>query len=236
MLSILGASWQHYALDGVIVVLLLIIGLRDGKKGFIECLFSLISVLLAAVLAFAFMNLVLTWTGGLFGLQEILQDACVKAFSGIKGFDLDVSNEGLAASLADKNIPNFLIDAVIEEYGDASIAPGTTIALLVGSSLGGIIAGLLAWVLIFLVAKLVLHIIKRFLTAIINKIPLIDKLNHLLGFFVGLIKGLLICSAVLAVISLIPSMGLGGFFDQTIFVGWLYNHNPINEILSWILV
>ena len=53
MLSILGASWQHYALDGVIVVLLLIIGLRDGKKGFIECLFSLISVLLAAALAFA---------------------------------------------------------------------------------------------------------------------------------------------------------------------------------------
>jgi uncharacterized membrane protein required for colicin V production len=236
MFSLLGAAWQYYALDGVVILLLLIVGLRDGKKGFIECLFSLASVLVATALAFAFMNLVLESTGGLFGLQEILEEACVKAFSGIKGFDMDVSNEGIAASLADKNIPNFLIDAVIEEYGNADIAPGTTIALLVGTSLGEIIAGLLAWVAIFLVVKLVLHIIKRFLVAIIRKISLIKKLDCLLGFFVGLIKGVLLISAVLAVISLIPSIGLGEFFNETIFVGWLYNHNPINEILSWILI
>ena len=236
MFSYLGASWQHYALDGVVIILLLIVGLRDGKKGFVECLFSLISVLVATALAFIFMNVLLESTGGLFGLQEILEEGCVRAFSGIKGFDIDVSNEGIAASLADKNIPNFLIDAVIEEYGNADIAPGTTIALLVGTSLGQIISGLLAWLAIFLIAKLVLHIIKRFLVAIIHKISLIDKLDHILGFLVGLIKGVLVVSAILAIISLIPSIGIGGFFNETIFVGWLYNHNPINEILSWILV
>ena len=71
MFSLLGAAWQYYALDGVVILLLLIVGLRDGKKGFIECLFSLASVLVATALAFAFMNLVLESTGGLFGLKEI---------------------------------------------------------------------------------------------------------------------------------------------------------------------
>ena len=236
MLSVLAAKWQHYALDGVVIVLILIVALRNGKKGFIECLFSLFSVLVATAVAFLFMNTVLEATGGLFGLQAFLEEFCVNAFSSIKGFDIDVSNEGIAAALLDKNIPQFLIDAVIEEYGNADIATGTTIALLVGQSLGGIIAGLVAWLALFLVAKLVLQIVKRFLVVIINKIPLVGKLNHILGFAVGFIKCVLIISAVLAVISLIPSISLGGFFNETILVGWLYNHNPINEILSWILV
>jgi uncharacterized membrane protein required for colicin V production len=230
------AGWQRFALDGVVIVLLLIIGLKDGKKGFVECLFSLVSVFAAAAFAFLFMKLLLVLTGDLFGLKGVLEQACVRAFSNIKGFDFDVSNQGISAALADKNIPAFLIDAVVEEFGHAEIPVGTTIAMLVGTSLGGIITGLIAWIILFIVGKLILFIVKKFLIAIIKKIPLVGKIDRILGFVVGILKGGLIVCAVLAVISIIPSAGLGEYFSKPIFIGWLYNHNPINEILSWILV
>ena len=107
---------------------------------------------------------------------------------------------------------------------------------LVGNSLGGIIAGLISWIIIFFITKLLLILVKKFLTVLIKKLPLVGKLNHLLGFVEGVLKALLIISAVLAVVSIIPSTGIGTFFDKTLVVKWLYNHNPINEILSWILV
>ena len=235
MLLNLCAGWQHYALDGVMVVLLLTLGFLDGKKGLIGCLFSLLSVLVATGFAFLFMNLLLQITGGLFGLQTVLEDACVRVFSGIQGFNFDVSNQGISAALADKNIPAFLIDAVLEEYGNATIPAGTTIASLVGTSLGGIIAGLISWVILFFIGQLILLLVKQFLTAIIERLPLIGKINYALGFAVGVIRGTLIVSAVLAIISIIPSTGIGEYLSQTLLLRGLYNHNPINEILSWIL-
>ena len=236
MLFSLCARWQPFALDGVIIVLLLILGLKDWKKGMIECLFGLLSVLTATAFAFLFMNLLLTATGDLFGLKGVLENACVQVFSNLKGFDFDVSNQGITTALADKNIPTFLIDAVLDEYGNADIPVGTTIGMLVGKSLGGIITGLIAWLVLFALGQAILLIIKQSLITVIHKIPLVDKLDRILGFAVGITKGVLIVSAVLAIISLIPSSGLGEYFGKTAFVGWLYHHNPINEILSWILI
>ena len=182
------------------------------------------------------MNVVLDWTNGLFGLEGVLEKGCANAFAKIKGFDIDVSNQGIETALADKNIPKFLIKMVVEEFGDSTIATGTTIAMLVGQSLGGLIAGLICWVVIFLVVKGLLFIVRKIITGILEQIPIVGKLNHGLGFAVGAVKAILIFSAIVAIFSIIPSQGISNFFNECIVVGWLYNSNPINVILSWILV
>ena len=236
MLQNLCAGWQHYTLDALVVIACLIFAIKDCKKGFVDCVFSLLSSILAITLAFVMMNLVLEWTGGLFGLQGVLEKGCGEAFMKIKGFDIDVSNQGIETALSDKNIPKFLINMVIEEFGNAELAAGTTIAMIVGESLGGLITGFICSALIFIVVKLLFFVLRRIITSILEQIPIVGRLNHLLGFLVGALKALLIFSIILAIFSIIPSEKINSFFNECIVVGWLYNRNPINVILSWILV
>ena len=75
MLQALNAvSWIHYALDGVVLLLILIFAAKAAKKGFVKCFFKFISTIIAIVVAFLFMNAVLEWTNGLFGLQDIIKE------------------------------------------------------------------------------------------------------------------------------------------------------------------
>ena len=236
MLQNICGAWQHYTLDALVVLACLLFAIKDCKKGFVNCLFGVISSLLAIGLAMLLMNVVLDWTNGLFGLEGALERGCTNAFAKIKGFDIDVSNQGIETALTDKNIPKFLIKMVVEEFGDATIAAGTTIAMLVGQSLGGLITGLICWTVLFLIVKGLLFIVRRVITGVLEQIPIVGKLNHGLGFVVGAVKAVLIFSAIIAIFSIIPSEGMSNFFNECIFVRWMYNRNPLNVILSWILV
>ena len=63
-----------------------------------------------------------------------------------------------------------------------------------------LIAHALAFLLIFFVSHFVLKLLLKALSGLINKIPLIGGLNHLLGMFMGLIVGLLLCGLLLSVL------------------------------------
>lgn len=221
--------------DILAALVLFIFAVVAAKKGFIECFFGLISTVLAIVLAFVFMKSVLEWTNGLFGLQGVIESGCESAFSKINGFDIDVSSEGLRALLEEKNLPTFLIDSVVESVGNSEVAAGTTVATLLAQKVSGFAASLLSWLAIFLLVKLVLRFLRKALTSIIENIPIVGSLNRLLGFFVGALQGLLIVSGVIAFLALIPAEGMNTFFNDCVFIGWLYNHNPIHTIFGLII-
>lgn len=63
-----------------------------------------------------------------------------------------------------------------------------------------LIAHALAFLLIFFVSHFVLKRLLKALSGLINKIPLIGGLNHLLGMFMGLIVGLVLCGLLLSVL------------------------------------
>ncbi|MBO5240578.1 MAG: CvpA family protein [Clostridia bacterium] len=235
MLFGLNASWVHYALDGIVLVLIVAFAASSAKKGFVECFFGFISTILAIVTAFLFMKGVLSWTGGLFGLQDVIENAVVGGLGKITGFDIDVSAAGIEAALADKNLPSFLVNAVIESVGNQELPLGTTLAMVVGGSIAEFTATLIAWFLVFLLVKLLLKLVQRVLTSIVENLPIVGSLNHLLGFVVGGLQGLLIACGVIAVVALIPAEGLNAFFNECLIVRWLYNSNPIHVIFSWII-
>lgn len=229
------AAWTSFAVDGIIAFVLLAFALISAKKGFVECFFGFISTIAAIILAFSFMKPMIGWTGGLFGLQDKIGNGCISMFTKIEGFNIDISAAGLQTSLADKNLPQFLIDAIVKNFGNATLPAGTTLALLVGSTLGGYATNFLSWVLVFILAKLLLRLLKNIFSSIVESLPIIRSLNALLGLLVGLLQGLLIVCGVVAIFSLLPSENITTFFNQTVFVRWIYNHNPINIIIGWIL-
>ena len=235
MLSGLNTTWANYAADAVVIILICIFAVSSAKKGFVECFFGFISTVLAVIAAFTFMKGVLSWTDGLFGLQGLIENAVVEGLSKVTGFDIDVSSAGIEAALEDKNLPSFLINAVVESVGNQELPLGTTLAMLVGGTIADFTATLVAWLAIFLIVKLLLKLVRHVLNSIVEALPIVGSLNHLLGFAVGGIKGLLIVCGVIAVLALIPTAGVNAFFNECTIVRWLYNNNPLHVIFSWII-
>ena len=87
MLLGLNASWTNYAVDAIAIVCIFLFAISNAKKGFVECFFGFISTILAVIVAFLFMKGVLSWTGGLFGLQGVIENAAVNALNKVVGFD-----------------------------------------------------------------------------------------------------------------------------------------------------
>lgn len=235
MLYGLNASWIHYAADALVIVLIVMFAVSSAKKGFVECFFGFVSTILAVVLAFTFMKGVLSWTEGLFGLQGVIENAVTGGLGKVTGFDIDVSAAGIEAALEGKNLPSFLIDAIVSSVGNQEVPVGTTLAMIVAGTIAEFTATLIAWFAVFFIAKLLLKLVRRILNSIVESLPIVGSLNHLLGFVVGGIKGLLIVCGVIAVIALIPAEGLNVFLNECTIVRWLYNSNPLHVIFSWII-
>lgn len=227
-------AWQHYVADGVVLLGLLTFGLLAAKKGFVHCFFGFISTILSLAVAFLFMNAVINWTGGLFGLQTWFNETCVNALDNVVGFDVDISAGGIASALEGK-LPSFLITLIIDSVADKTLPYGTTVAMVAGEALGGIITGFVAWLLLFILMKLLLKLIEKLVSSIVENLPIVGAINSLLGFAVGALEGMLVVSGVVAVLSFLPIEGLTTFFNECILVKWLYHDNPINVILSWII-
>lgn len=227
-------AWQQYVADGVVVAVLLIFGIISAKKGFVKCFFAFISTILALIVAFVFMNAVIGWTNGLFGLQTWFNDTFIDMLGSIVGFDADISAGGIAAALEGK-LPNFLITLVVDSVADQTIPAGTTVAMVAGEALGGVATGLVAWLALFLLTKLVLKIVEKIFSSLVENLPIVGAVNVLLGLCVGVLEGLLIVSGVIAIFSLLPIEGMTTFFNECVLLKWLYNQNPINTILSWVL-
>ena len=236
MLTLLNAGAVNFVIDILAVIVIIGVAIVSAKRGFADCLFGFISTIVAILLAFLLLKPIMNWTNGLFGLQGALENGCTAVLSKIKGFSMDISNQGISEALAGKALPQFLIDAIVSSVGNESIPVGTTIAMLAGDALGGFIAGLIAWLVLFFIAKLILMLVKTLVCSVIENLPIVSSLNTLLGFVLGVLQGLLIISAIVAVLSILPIPSASTFFSNCMFVGWLYNHNPINVIVGWIVV
>lgn len=233
-LNTLLAAWTAYAVDIAIVIVMLVFALIAAKRGFVDCLLGFVSTLVAILIAFLLMKSLVRWTNGLFGLQGVIDNACVSALSKIKGFDIDISSAGIAETLSGK-LPAFVIDIVVENIGNAEVPKGTTVAMTVADTLSGFAVTLIAWLLLFFIVKLLLRLLDRFLSSLVEKLPIVGAVNTLLGLAVGALQGLLIVSGVLAVLALFPSENIASFFNQTLLAGALYNHNPIHTVFGWFL-
>ncbi len=235
MLYALNAGVVNYVIDGAVLALVLVLAAKGARKGFVDCFFGFISTIVAIIAAFLLMKGVLSWTDGIFGLQGVIENAVVGSLGKVVGFDIDVSAAGIEAALADKNLPSFLVDSVVKSVGNTQLPQGTTLAMVVGGSIAEFAATLIAWLLTFIAVKLLLKLVRGVLTAVVEKLPLVGTLNHLLGFAVGGLQGLLIASGVIAVFALVPAEGLTVFFNECIVTGWLYNNNPIYVVFGWFI-
>lgn len=233
MACLLASFNTAYVADIVCALILIISAFIGAKKGFVKCFFGFVSTLVALLLAFLLASTVTGWLSSVFGADGSLTGKLEDVFLKWKGFDADISAQGIEAALESVNLPGFIKDAIADKIGEISnVAPGTTLAAVAAPVASRFIGLLICGIVIFIVAKILLFLLEKILTKIVNSWSVASALNGVLGFAVGFLKAAIFVCAILAVLSLIPSEGLVTFFDQTLFLKYLYNDNPLTKLLS----
>ena len=229
------ASPAAYIVDVVILVALVVFVMICAKRGFVKMIFQFASGLVALIAAIALAKVVVSVTGGLFGLLDSLTNSFTATFSKLNGFNVDISGRNIEELLASKDVSAIIATLIAKKYVGVELAAGTTLGFLAGSTMAELLCTLLAGVVLFFVLKIVFKLLSKIFTAIISKIKLLGKVNRLLGALVGIIEGIFFISLAISILTLIPSEGIMNFFNGSIILRLLYNHNPIVWMLGWFL-
>ena len=232
--SLCAAGLSGYLVDAIVVVIMLFFIFSCAKRGFINCFFGFISTIAALFLAISLAQITVTVTGGLFGVQNALETSFVTSFSSLAGFDIDVSGQDLSLLLQEKDLPAILITLALKNNG-GNIPAGSTLGMIVGESVAWLATVLIAGIILYILVRLFLRILRTLFNSISDSIGLIGFVNRLLGSLVGFVEVILLASLVISFITLIPSQNVIDFFQSSLILRALYNHNPIVTIISWFL-
>ncbi len=236
MNGLCAAVWIRYLPDILVGAFFLISIFISARRGFIGCVLGIVSSVLAFVLAVSLAGALVDGTGGLFGLEESLTKSFGKTFLKVDGFGVDVSQTGVKEALEAQKVSSVVSLLVVKVAGkQEQIAAGTTLASLLGQATGSLAARLLAGLVIFIGVKILIGLLKRVLSRVIDKIPVLGGVNRWLGALFGLLYAWIIVSAILAVLALIPGKAITAFFAKTVFVELLYEHNIVILLLGWFL-
>lgn len=233
--NLCSAEWSNYILDIIVIGLMVGFAVVCARRGFVDCFFGFVSTIGSVIIALTCAKLFMNITGGLFGLRGLFETKFTDTFSKLNGFDVDISSQGIKAAIEGKNLPAVLGKLVLKTFGKEELAVGTTLGMLLGISTAKLAATLLSGIVLFIVVKILFRLLKTIITAIVESVFFLDRLDGILGALVGLFEGLLIVSLVLSVLTIIPSQAVSAYLDRSLFIGWLYNHNPLVSILGWFL-
>ena len=181
------ASPAAYIVDVVILVALVVFVMICAKRGFVKMIFQFASGLVALIAAIALAKVVVSVTGGLFGVLDSLTNSFTATFSKLNGFNVDISGRNIEELLASKDVSAIIATLIAKKYVGVELAAGTTLGFLAGSTMAELLCTLLAGVVLFFVLKIVFKLLSKIFTAIISKIKLLGKVNRLLGALVGII-------------------------------------------------
>lgn len=234
--ALLAEQPSNWILDVVVVLFALIMLILCAKRGFIDCFFGTISTILALTIAITCAKMFVSSTGGLFGLQDIIQTKLEASFAKVEGFTADVSKSGVEQALKEQNVSAILAGLVIKLVGkQESIEVGTTLSMLLGEVTSGLAINLISGFVLFVLTKIVVWFLSGVLNVFAEKINLVNSVNVLLGGVVGILKALLIVCVILAVLAIFPNEKIAEFLSETVFVGLLYTKNPLVSIIGLML-
>lgn len=198
---------MNIAIDLIIVLIMAATIITAVKRGFIVSLFSLVSLIVAFVVALAFCE----------PLGEYFNDAFVYSYVEPHVADL-IDSEGIEKIESDAvgamldNLPEEIHKAIdvlnidVEKLiGDIVIAP-ENIAEILAVKISGLVSKALAFIVLFLAALIILKVVCFVLNAL-SKLPVLKGINKTFGLLFGIAEavalGMVIAKAALVICTLI---------------------------------
>ncbi len=231
--SLCAVQWTNYIVDIAAIIFCLVMMIVSGKRGFISCFFGIISTVAALLAAIFLGKVIVSATGGLFGLQDYLYKTFEGAFAKLQGFNVDISDTGVEAALKTQEVSAIVGRLVLNAVGKGeSLAAGTTLAMLLATSTSELATLLICGIALYIIVKVAALLLKGLFNTIADNSDFVGGVNSLFGALFGVLYAVLIVSVVLAVLAVIPNETITAYFAKTLFIGKIYEHNPLIYLLS----
>jgi len=214
-------------MTGIIVdvAIVLIIGLTTFigyKRGLIKVAFSLVSFILALIIAFILFKPVSSLIINTTSIDDNLKQTI---YNNLASKELTVEN---AEELKEQNLPQSVIDNVTSYIEEAGAQAQNEVAEVLSEQLTTTIMNIGVALILFIVVRIAL-ISVRALADLIAKLPILKQINKTGGTVYGVLKGLVIIYIVLAITTLLmPVINNQTILEaiNTSFIGkFMYNNN-----------
>ena len=200
--------------DLVCLGLILVFVVFGLIRGFFKRVFKIAVTIGALLIAYFFCDNLLNLLESQFGLLTKLTDKII----GLDLFKIPSEviqgnlSESIIAAVESMGLPEFIAEAALNSAASLESSIGNSIegvTLHISTILSRYILIGASFVALLIVSKLILSIIAAILTKIIE-LPVISSIDKLLGAIMGLIKGFLVVTVLVYLVSVIP----GGIFDD----------------------
>lgn len=209
-------------IDLVIVAFIVTCIMVGYIKGLTGSLIKILSFILSLIIAFVLFAPVSSFIINETQIDENIEKSVREM---IVGKDLEKDDK--------QNMPTAITEYINKEVEKAANNAKEEIADNTANKVALTIVKAGTWIGLFIVARVAL-ICLRFITALIAKLPVIKQFDKLGGILYGLIEGLIITYAVLAIISFITPMTNGDFtqnIKKSYVGGQMYNNNLLLNII-----
>ena len=232
--------------DIVIMIILVFNVFRGISLGFIRSTLGVVGYIVAGIVAKMYSSNVYEYAVNNFDFVKDLKTSISNSIMGTlksSGMDMDLSGIDFSAldpnALNSLNLPESLKSQVMNVMNNLKIDPSLPFASNIASKLSEFFIMAIAFILVFIVIYIIFKIIVKILDAI-AKLPVLNELNKLGGFLVGLFNGFLFIYMIMLIIlisspiinstevlSAIQSSTMGNFF---------YNHNILLVFIKRFMV
>lgn len=213
-------------IDIIIIAIILLSTYLGYKKGLIGVAFKIISFIIALSI-----TLILYKPVSNYIIQETTIDDTIRSTISEKIAGAETTQEGkIVENDQTPKVITQYINSVVEETVQNS---KQAIAQVVSENLTVSMINIIVMIGLFIIIRIILIAVMAILK-LIGKIPVIKQFNEIGGILYGIIRGLLIIYAVLAIISLalpmLDKMQPLNYINSTIITKFMYNNNIILKI------
>lgn len=230
-------------IDIAIYILLLIMIIIGFSKGFFKQILSvanwLVSLIVAIVFVKPFSGLMAKTT-----LQTTINGK-VAEWIASKGaifqvpYDASSGNAQISEAISESlSLPKFIAE-IIAKGINFDVPDGTTLADILSPAIGSIIMTVISFVILFIGALIIIKIVINLLHVVFDR-GVLGIVNKLLGAVLGLVKGLVLVSLAMLLVSILSGVvpSLNEFLitdlklgEESFSIGkYFYEHNPLVEL------
>lgn len=217
-------------LDGIVVASLIFFAVWGGKKGLVRAVFGIFTGILGLLLTwklYPYMAQLLTTCG----LKSSIQTGLAERLSLSAATSVTQQTEAINALALPGLIRDWLVqNNNYEAYGALGVSG---FGEYVTGFLANLAVNILAVLLTFILSLLLVRIVSGLL-GLMNKLPVIGKINRILGVAAGIAIGLLV---VWGLLLLVTFLGLSTSFaslmeaiENSKISAFLYKHNLLMEL------
>lgn len=224
-------------LDIIVIAVVGISALVGTVKGLIKTVFGLTSVIIAVILTLMFTPVVSGYLIENTSFDEMISEKAIELLNISEHMNVDIADTSkVSDTINGLELPGNITESMIDNLTPqiVGVLDVSNVVDYIGSSIASMAVNALVFLTVFIVISILLNAIVTLLD-LISQLPVLDQMNHIGGFGVGLVLGVIVVWIGLLglsfVISIQATTELSDLIESSILTRLFYYNNPLQNFI-----